>query len=133
MMNKLFDLTGKTALITGSGRGLGFTFAKGYVEAGARVVLNDVSREELDKAGVSVVITRRPCALIPTGKGKKEDRTTVNYDSCTACGACIRMMCPALTEGSDKKPVIDWDTCNSCGLCRNLCRFGALTKGGRES
>jgi len=49
-MNKLFDLTGKTALITGSGRGLGFTFAKGYVEAGARVVLNDVSREELDKA-----------------------------------------------------------------------------------
>ncbi len=92
-----------------------------------------VLREELDKPGVSVVITRRPCALIPTGKGKKEDRTTVNYDSCTACGACIRMMCPALTEGSDKKPVIDWDTCNSCGLCRNLCRFGALTKGGRES
>ena len=49
-MNELFDLTGKVALITGSGRGLGFTFAKGYVQAGARVVLNDVSQEELDRA-----------------------------------------------------------------------------------
>lgn len=49
-MKELFDLTGKIALITGSGRGLGFTFAKGYVEAGVRVVVNDVSQEELDKA-----------------------------------------------------------------------------------
>jgi gluconate 5-dehydrogenase len=49
-MQNIFDLTGKIALITGSARGLGFTFAKGYVQAGARVVLNDVSQEELDKA-----------------------------------------------------------------------------------
>lgn len=49
-MNKLFDLTGKIALVTGSGRGLGFTIAKGYVEVGAKVILNDVVQEELDKA-----------------------------------------------------------------------------------
>ncbi len=49
-MNKLFDLTGKIALVTGSGRGLGFTIAKGFVEAGAKVILNDVVQEELDKA-----------------------------------------------------------------------------------
>jgi indolepyruvate ferredoxin oxidoreductase alpha subunit len=92
-----------------------------------------IIKEELDKDTVSVVIARRPCALIPIGKGRKEDRTVVSKDLCTACGQCIRMMCPALTEGPDKKPVIDWDVCNACGLCMNLCKFGALTKGGRKS
>jgi gluconate 5-dehydrogenase len=33
-----FDLAGKVAIVTGSGRGLGKVFAKGMAEAGARVV-----------------------------------------------------------------------------------------------
>lgn len=40
MSEMLFDLTGKTALVTGSYRGLGHTIARGLAEAGARVVLN---------------------------------------------------------------------------------------------
>ena len=36
----LFDLTGRLALVTGSSRGLGETFARGLAEAGARVVLH---------------------------------------------------------------------------------------------
>ena len=36
-MSKLFDLTGRLALITGSSRGIGRAIAEGYVEAGARV------------------------------------------------------------------------------------------------
>ncbi|MBL8363542.1 MAG: SDR family oxidoreductase [Rubrivivax sp.] len=39
-MNPLFDLTGRTALITGSSRGLGHAIASGYAAAGARVVIN---------------------------------------------------------------------------------------------
>ncbi len=91
----------------------------------------EMLKEELAVSGVSVIIARRPCALIPIGKGRKEDRTVVNYDKCVACGACMRMMCPALTKGRTGKPVIDWDNCNACGLCMNLCKFEALTKGGR--
>ena len=37
---KLFDLSGKTALITGSSRGLGYTMAVGLGNAGANVILN---------------------------------------------------------------------------------------------
>ena len=41
---KLFDLSGKTALITGSSDGLGLAMARGLAAAGAGIVLN--GREE---------------------------------------------------------------------------------------
>ncbi len=43
-----FDLTGRLALVTGSGRGIGQAIARAYALAGARVVLNgrDVARLE---------------------------------------------------------------------------------------
>lgn len=50
MSHPLFDLTGKTALITGSSRGLGRAFAEGLAQAGARIVLNGVNTERLDAA-----------------------------------------------------------------------------------
>lgn len=37
---KLFDLSGKSAIVTGSGRGLGRAMARGLAEAGARVVVS---------------------------------------------------------------------------------------------
>lgn len=50
MSVKLFDLSGKTALITGSSRGLGFAFAQGLSAAGARIILNGVNSKRLDEA-----------------------------------------------------------------------------------
>nr|WP_179670507.1 SDR family NAD(P)-dependent oxidoreductase [Salinimicrobium sediminis] len=37
-MMKLFDLTGKTALVTGCNRGIGFAMAQGLAEAGADII-----------------------------------------------------------------------------------------------
>ena len=48
MSLQYFDLTGKTALITGSSRGLGYGFAVGLAGAGARVILNGVNTERLE-------------------------------------------------------------------------------------
>ncbi|MFE4640684.1 SDR family oxidoreductase [Streptomyces sp. NPDC056730] len=40
MSHPLFDITGRTALVTGSSRGIGKALAKGLLEAGCTVVLN---------------------------------------------------------------------------------------------
>lgn len=48
--NALFDLSGKTALISGSSQGIGFALARGLSEAGAKVVLNGRDQQKLDKA-----------------------------------------------------------------------------------
>ena len=46
----MFDLTGKTALITGASRGLGFAIAKGFFDDGATVVINGRNLETLEKS-----------------------------------------------------------------------------------
>ncbi|UCE07935.1 MAG: SDR family NAD(P)-dependent oxidoreductase, partial [bacterium] len=51
-MKELFDLSGKTALITGSSQGLGFTLARGLGQAGAAIVLNGRNKQKLEKAVV---------------------------------------------------------------------------------
>ena len=44
------DLTGKTALVTGSTVGIGFAIAKGLAQAGAEVVVNGRKQEAVDQA-----------------------------------------------------------------------------------
>jgi gluconate 5-dehydrogenase len=53
-MTKLFDLTGRTALVTGSSRGLGRAMAEGLAQAGAVVVLNGGNAERLAAAAAEM-------------------------------------------------------------------------------
>ena len=44
------DMSGKTALVTGAGRGLGLAIAASFLEAGASVAVNDLQPEYVGKA-----------------------------------------------------------------------------------
>ena len=50
MIQDLFDLNGKVALVTGGSKGIGMAMARGLAEAGADIVINSRSREEMDEA-----------------------------------------------------------------------------------
>lgn len=60
MMRSLFDLHGKIALITGSGRGIGLVLARGLAEAGARVIVNDMNGDAV--AAAVETLSREGCA-----------------------------------------------------------------------
>ena len=49
-IQKLFDLTGKTALVTGGSRGLGLQMAHALGEAGAQIMLSSRKADDLTKA-----------------------------------------------------------------------------------
>jgi len=46
----MFDLTGRTALITGSSQGIGFALAQGLAKSGAQIILNGRDTTKLEKA-----------------------------------------------------------------------------------
>ena len=52
---KLFDLTDKVAIITGSSKGIGLSIASSFAEYGAHVVLSSRSQEAVDNASKELI------------------------------------------------------------------------------
>jgi gluconate 5-dehydrogenase len=53
-IQKLFDLSGKTALVTGGSRGLGLQIAESLGEAGARIMLTSRKASDLEEAAADL-------------------------------------------------------------------------------
>jgi 3-oxoacyl-[acyl-carrier protein] reductase len=63
---KEFDLTGKTAIVTGAARGLGEGIALTLADAGADVVVTDVLKEELEQTSADIQKMGRRSLAIQT-------------------------------------------------------------------
>ncbi len=82
-----------------------------------------VIKEELAANEPSVIISRRPCALLKYVK--HNEPLTVDKDKCAGCKACMRIGCPAISF-ADGKATVDATLCVGCGVCEQLCKFDAL-------
>jgi Fe-S-cluster-containing hydrogenase component 2 len=73
----------------------------------------------------AVIVTRGRCPL-------REERSGPTYAvearRCNRCGTCLRLGCPAISEGEEAMG-IDPSSCAGCGLCRQVCRAGAIVEG----
>ena len=80
-------------------------------------------KEETAVNEPSVIISRRPCALLKYVKHNKP--IIANADQCVGCKACMKIGCPAISI-VDKKAKIDNTLCTGCGVCAQLCKVDAL-------
>lgn len=80
-------------------------------------------KEELAADEASVIISRRPCALLKYVKHNAPLK--VNSDKCVGCKMCMKLGCPAISM-RDGKAVIDHTQCVGCGICTEMCKIGAI-------
>ena len=86
----------------------------------------DVIREEVAADEPSVVISRRPCALLKYVKHNPPLK--INKDKCVGCKMCMKIGCPAISM-RDGKSEIDFTQCVGCNVCSQLCKFDAIEEG----
>ncbi len=74
-MSDLFDISGRTALVTGGSRGIGLMIARGLVQAGARVIVSSRKVDDVEAAAQELAALG-DCHAIPgdvsTPQGAKE-------------------------------------------------------------
>ncbi len=85
MMN--FDVAGKTVLVTGGSRGIGFSIAAAFAENGSNVVISSRSEESLQQAADSISSAAGEVTPIPSDISSQESvqelikNTIDKYDS----------------------------------------------------
>lgn len=76
-LKTLFDLSGKTALVTGGSRGLGLTMAEALGEFGAKIILTARKQNELDEAVAHLAGLGIEAVAIAADVGKPDEPARV--------------------------------------------------------
>src|ERR1700712_980268 len=111
-VQKLFDLTGKTALITGGSRGLGLQMAHALGEAGARVMLSSRKAEDLEQAAAELQAAGIDARWIAADCSKEEDTRRLADETMERMGAIdilINNAGASWGAAAEAHPVEAWD------------------------
>ena len=115
------DPAGKIDL-EGLCKAMGFTRVR-VVDPYDLKACDTVLKEELAAAEPSVIISRRPCALLKYVK--HEAPLTVDPVKCVGCRSCMKIGCPAISI-KEGKARVDATLCVGCGVCEQLCGVKAF-------
>lgn len=88
-----------------------------------------VVAEEIQTDEPSVIISRRPCALLKSVHYEGPQKIT---DKCRKCKRCMTIGCPAIVDRGDKIE-INRALCVGCKLCTKVCSFHAIEKAGENN
>lgn len=133
----MFDLTGKTALVTGASGGIGGAIAKALHAAGATVAIHGTRREALDALAAEL---KDRVHVLTANLGKAEDVEQLAKDAETAMGSLdILVNNAGLTRDTlvlrmkdeDWDTVLDINLTAAFRLCRAAVKGMMKRRGGR--
>ncbi|MCQ5377454.1 MAG: indolepyruvate ferredoxin oxidoreductase subunit alpha [Candidatus Methanomethylicia archaeon] len=92
-----------------------------------------VLKRALEFDGLSVVVSRRECALYGDRRKRRRGEAIVPFEVdkglCRRPYACIRdVYCPAHELDADRQPRISPDLCDGCSVCSRMCAFGSIRR-----
>jgi gluconate 5-dehydrogenase len=85
-VQSLFDLRGKTALVTGGSRGLGLQIAEALGEAGARILLTSRKASDLEEAAAHLEARGIEALWVAADASQPDEITRVATDAMTRMG-----------------------------------------------
>ncbi|ORE93135.1 short chain dehydrogenase/reductase family oxidoreductase [Stappia sp. 22II-S9-Z10] len=92
---RLFDLSGKTALVTGSTKGIGKAIAVALAEAGARVVISSRKAEACEAVAAEIDATGATAVAIPANISRDEEIDALVARTTETLGAPDILVCNA--------------------------------------
>ena len=111
-VQQLFDLSGKTALVTGGSRGLGLQMAHALGEAGARVVVSSRKAEDLEQAVAELQAAGIDARWVAADCSKEEDTRRLADETLQRLGAVDILVNNAGASWgapAEQHPVEAWD------------------------
>ncbi len=83
--------------------------------------------EELKRKEPSVIIAKRPCALLKRPENEVTTQYYVDNELCNACKVCVRLGCTGVFFNEEtNKAEFNLDNCVGCGLCPQVCKVDAI-------
>ncbi|MBI2751015.1 MAG: SDR family oxidoreductase [Burkholderiales bacterium] len=111
-IQQLFDLSGKTALVTGGSRGLGLQMAHALGEAGAKIMLSSRKAEDLEQAAAELQAAGIDARWIAADCAKEADITRLADETLQRMGdvdILINNAGASWGAPAEDHPVAAWD------------------------
>jgi NAD(P)-dependent dehydrogenase (short-subunit alcohol dehydrogenase family) len=91
----LFDLSGKTAVVTGSSRGIGRAIAERMAEVGARVVISSRKQDKCEEVAQGILARGGTALAVPCHIGEREQLEGLVAESRRVFGSVDVLVCNA--------------------------------------